>query len=152
MPNLLLFVACEKVIVANDNVISLIALLQEINVQLAPSAVLPPEMKAAPMNWTILSVWERTPDDLGKSFEQKIVMYSSSNEVMFEAPIAAVEFKVIPPATERAGQHRNIGSAGVMPVTPGQYILKTWLREQGTTDWGNELAHYPLKVNRITPS
>jgi|SRR5208282_526148 len=148
MPNLLLFVACEKIIVANDNVISLIALLQEINVQL-PSDV---DGKLAPMNWTILSIWERTTSDLGKSYEQKIAMHSSSNEVVFETPLLPFEFQVISPAMHLATQHRTIGSTNLIPITPDEYSLKTWLREKGATDWGSELAHYPLKVNRINPS
>ncbi len=152
MPNLLLFVACEKVIVANDNVISVIALLQEVNVQLPLDAPPPPELKVAPMNWSILSIWERIPSDLSKCFEQKIAICSSSNEVVFETPLLPFEFQVIPPAMHLASQHRTIGSTNLIPITPDEYSLKTWLREKGATDWGAELAHYPLKVNRINPS
>jgi hypothetical protein len=154
MPRLLVFVACEKAIVDNGNLVSLISLIQEVNLQIPPDAVIPNDLKAAaaPMHWSIVAIWERVPTDDGKVFEQRIAMFHSDGSLVFEAPQSVVDFKPAPPSTAPAGQHRTIGLSPSIPVREGMYAIKTWLRERGETEWGEERGSYPMKVNRITPS
>jgi hypothetical protein len=144
MPRLLLFAACEKLIVDQANVLSLISLLQELNIQVPADATLPAELKLAPMTWTILSIWEQEPGDQDKDFEQRIAITLESGEMVTETPIAAFQMKT--------PQHRNIGMVVGIPIEPKSYYIRTWLKEKNSLEWGNEVGRYPLKVNRITPT
>jgi len=153
MPRLLVFVACEKAIVDHSNLLSLISLMQEVNIQIPPDATVPAEAQiAAPMPWAIVSVWGRLLSDQGKTFEQRIAMFHSDGTLVFEVPFSTVDFQPTAPATALTDQHRTIGNSTVIPIQAGTYSIKTWLREKGQSDWGDELSSYPLKVNRINPS
>jgi hypothetical protein len=144
MPRLLLFAACEKLIVDQANVLSLISLLQELNIQVPADATLPAELKLAPMTWTILSIWEQEPGDQDKDFEQRIALTLESGEMVTETPIAAFQMKT--------PQHRNIGMVVGIPIEPKSYYIRTWLKEKNSLEWGNEVGRYPLKVNRGSPT
>jgi hypothetical protein len=143
MPRLLLFAACEKIIVDQANVISLISLLQEINLQIPADAVLPAEAKIVPMTWTILSIWEQDPGDQDKDFEQRIDLTLASGETVLETPIAAFQMKT--------PQHRNVGMVYGIPLEPRSYYIRTWLKGKTASEWGKEVGRYPLKVNRVIP-
>ena len=144
MPRLLLFAACEKVIVDQANVISLISLLQEVNLEIPPDVALPAEAKLAPMMWNILSIWEQEPGDQGKDFEQRIAITLESGETIVEIANAPFQMK--------ARQHRNIGRVVGIPIEPRLYYIRTWLKEKSDLEWGSELARYTLKVNRTLPA
>ncbi len=144
MPRLILFAACEKLIVDQVNVLSLISLMQEINIQIPADAVLPPEVKLAPMTWTILSIWEQESGDQDKEFEQRIAITLESGEIVTETPIVTFQMKT--------PQHRNIGMVVGIPIEPQSYYIRTWLKEKHSLEWGNEVGRYPLKVNRVIPA
>lgn len=151
MPKLLVLAACEKLIIDNHNVVSLISLLQEVNVNVPPEVDIPADQKLVPMNWTILSIWQRLPHEEEKSFEQRTAMLSSSGEEIF-AKENEVNFRPEPPATRIPTQHRTVGMAQAMPLAEGDYLVKVWLREKGSTDWGAERGAYPITLNRVVAS
>jgi hypothetical protein len=141
MPKLLLFAACEKAMVDQNNVASLMSLLEEINVQVPPGVV-PPANAMAPMAWTIFSLWERTPADQGKIFEQRSALMTAAGAIRVETPVAVIELK-----TDR---HRVIGTIMGMPVAnPGPHFVKAFIREKGGANW-TEAGSYPLTIKWVS--
>ena len=60
---LLAFLPCEKIIISeNENVATLIAILQELTAQI-PSGMTVPENALAPMTWWIFVMWLREAED-----------------------------------------------------------------------------------------
>jgi hypothetical protein len=141
MPRLVLFAACEKAIVdQTTNVISLMSLLQDINVQLPPGVV-PPSNAAIPMNWMIVSVWQQLPEDKGKLFEQRSTLVNHSGVTQMETPVAAFEIK-----TEF---HRVFNQVmGLQIGEAGSRLVKCFLREKGK-DW-TEMGTYPISVKWVS--
>lgn len=137
MPTLALFAACEKVIIdQSTNVVSLIALLQNVNVQTPPGTVVPANLML-PMQWAALSIWQRLPEDQDKVFEQRSQLVDASGEVKLETPIAVFELK--------ADFHRLVNQIAGMPVgTSGPHRVRCMLREQ-RSEW-KEAAAYPIHI------
>ena len=70
MPKLLAVLVCEKVIVDQQQVPSLIGVFQRINVQLLDAPL--PENAVTPMKWAVFALWEHTKDEQGKTFIQRL--------------------------------------------------------------------------------
>jgi len=71
MPNLRLFAACEKVIVDESGLASLISLAQEVTV-FHKRGTSPAKNAVGPQQWCIFSLWNQSPGDAGKTFVQVI--------------------------------------------------------------------------------
>jgi hypothetical protein len=145
MPKLVLFAACEKAIVdQTTNVVSLMGLLQDVNLQLPPETVVPSNLMI-PMQWTVVSIWQRVLEDKGKTFEQRSQFIDNSGQLKLETPIAAFELK--------EEFHRVFSQVGAMSVgTAGAHQVKCMLRERGAPDW-KETAAYPINIKWLsTPS
>lgn len=141
MPKLLLFAACEKAMVDQGNVASLMSLLEEINVQVPPGVV-PPTNAMAPMTWTIFSLWEQIPEDQGKKFEQRSALMTPAGATLLETPIAVIELKT--------PRHRVTSSIMGMPIAHvGGLLVKAFVREKGATNW-MEAGSYPITVKWVT--
>jgi hypothetical protein len=142
MPRLVLFAACEKAIVdQTTNVISLMSLLQDINVQIPPG-VTPPSNAAIPMPWTIVSVWHQTPDDQNKTFEQRSTLVTHSGVTQMETPIAVFEMKT--------DSHRIFNQVlGLQIGLAGSRLVKCFLREKGAPNW-TEVGTYPFSVKWVS--
>lgn len=141
---LLLFAACEKVIVdQQSNVISLMSILQNINVQIPPSAPLPPLNAVIPMQWTAVSVFLPDPNDVGKQFEQRCILFNSQNAVLVQTPAA--------PFTMTNEQHRILNQVNGIPIgNAGRLTLKCFLREKGTNAWQEMGDGFPIGVKWIS--
>jgi hypothetical protein len=139
MPKLVLFAACEKAIVDQQtNVFSLLSLLENVNVQLIPGAVLPPNA-IVPMSWAAVSIFERTPNDDGKTFEQRTAVFDSAGALVIQTPISPFEFK------RDSDFHRIINNINGMPVgNAGRVSVKCYLRAKGG-EW-EEIATYPIYI------
>ena len=92
MARLLLLAVCEKAITDLDNTVSLMRLVEEVTVQV-PAGVTPLPNAGIPMQWSIVAVFEQEPGDQNKTFEQYTAFVSSSNDILFQSPIAAFELK-----------------------------------------------------------
>jgi hypothetical protein len=143
MPKLALFLACEKVIIDQNNNPSLITLLTDLTVNIRPGTTVE-ENAMFPMTWTVFSIWDQDNSaDQGKTFEQRCVLTSPSGVDLITTPIWAFEFK-----TQR---QRVINPINQMPVgPPGEYTVTTALREKGSTDW-KEMGSLTLKIVHATP-
>jgi hypothetical protein len=143
MPTLLLFAPCEKVIVDQDDVVSLISILQEANVQLT-GADAPPENASAPMQWAIFALWKRDDSDGKDTFEQRAALASASGAILLES-VAILELT--------QPFQRVVHLIAGLPVgTAGKHAIKLWLRRRADppAEW-KEVASFPLTINHISP-
>ncbi len=142
MPKLLLFAPCEKVIVDQNNVLSIVSVLQEVTVTL-PTSASPPSDANAPMQWAILAFFQKEPGDDGKTFEQRSALVAHNGSVLLETPVAAFEFKL--------PHHRVVHQIAGMPIgNAGKHAVKTWLREKGAAQW-KEIGEFPLEIKWAQP-
>jgi hypothetical protein len=140
MPKLLVFAACENVVVDQNNIVSLHSLLENINVQVPPGFIAPPNA-GTPIRWFIFSLWQRESSDQGKTFEQRSALVTADGIVVLETPIAVFEIK--------APQHRIISQVMGMPISKvGGHLVKTFIREKGDGAW-TEAGSYPITINWV---
>lgn len=146
MPKLLIFAACEKVLVDQQNNTSLITLLQEAKVGIpvpAPGQEVPPPgaKVMAAMKWDALTLWTKTDD---KIYEQRIALFDpSGNPTGIEAAVG-LDFA-------GKGTLRNVATVFGFPIYEmGVYLMKLWLREKGQ-EFGDPIAEFPITVIREEP-
>lgn len=145
MPKLLLFAACEQLIIDMNNTVSLLKLLHEITAQIPPGMT-PPENTGSPMQWNVISIFEQEPSDNAKTFEHYISFVASSGIILFQSPISVFEMK--------AEEHRITTQVNGMPVgRAGKHHVKCFIREKGITPW-TECGDYPVRIkwaSSLTP-
>jgi hypothetical protein len=148
VPKLLIFAPCEKVIIDQDKNVSLIAVLQSIQIQLLP---LPPDEQipegvAAPLRWSAIAVWLRELGDDGKRYEQSVELFGPAGTTLAKA-LASFAF-------ERP-VHSQISSFLGFPLVVARggadYTLKLYLREEAEGAESREVASYPLSVEISSP-
>lgn len=141
MPRLVLFAVCEKAVIDQQtNVVSLLSLLENINVQI-PAGSIVPANAAIPITWATATILQLLPEDTGKTFEQRTAFVNNVGMTQIETPIAPFQFK---PA---AIFHRIVSTIVGMPIgSAGLQSVKCLLREKGTTNW-TEIGSYPIQIN-----
>src|SRR5437867_283000 len=107
MPRLLLFAACEKFIIDQQNNASMISLLQELAIPVQDNTV-PPSGAAAAMKWDAVAIWLKGEDDFGKTYEQRIALFEPSGE---PTGVSVSSTFAIEPAT-----HRNVTTIYGFPI------------------------------------
>jgi len=140
MPRLLIFAACQKVLLSKeDNTISLISIIQQILVGLPEGAPEPPERTAIPMQWYAFSEWAL--DDGGDPstvYEQQFSVYTADGEIAAQADMQEFSLK--------AGSHRVYAKFAAFPVwKTGKYSLNLNMRQKGESEWHN-FGRYPIEV------
>jgi hypothetical protein len=140
MPKLLNFSPCENIIVANDNTISLITILEKVQIHLPVSEDHKlPENAQIPFKWFVFTSWLKQPGDDGKTFEQ-LIDITLPGEKSLRSSIVNFQLSEM--------RHRTVVQLPGMPITPkGIALIKLLLREQGQQDW-NTIADYPLLIER----
>lgn len=138
MPRLLIFAACEKAIVDQQTrVLSLISLLQDINVHIPPGTT-PPPNSMIPMQWTIVASYVASLGDGDKQFEHRAALVDASGTVLLQTPVQP--FNVIRP-------HRIISRVNGMPIgNQGQLTVKCFVRDTDTNIWTEMDRGYPINI------
>lgn len=140
MPKLLMFAPCEKVLIDQQNNISLIALLQEVSVEVPE----PPLGTMAALKWDAFSLWLKTPDDAGRSYEQRVALFDPSGHptgIEGSAPLNFGDKLTL----------RNIATVFGFPISAtGRYLLKLWLYEKGQPP-KEHISEFPILVVRQSP-
>jgi hypothetical protein len=146
LPRLLLFAACEKVIIDQDNNVSLMTLVQDLRVEIPE----PVEVKSgeglpvAAMRWAAFSMWLRTEED-DREYEQRVALIDPTGKPT--GIEAKSSFKFGDKTTMR-----NISVVLGFPVhESGRYVLKLWMREKGQTEAAEPTAEYPINLKREQP-
>lgn len=144
MPKLLLFAACERVIIdLRENTASLIGLVETINIEIPLSIQeqIPAEVRL-PINWDILALWQKLPDESDKKFEQQILLINPGGESVLAAT-SPVNFE-----PDKIRQRNITRVMGFPVVPPGEYMLKLLVRGEGQEEAWGEVAIYPVLVSR----
>lgn len=135
MPKLVFFIACEKVLVSEEEKNpSLISIFEGITVPIPPEGS---SQAQAAINWCLVSYWTKLPEDEGKKYEQHTKVVSPDGIVGAETNI---EFAMI------SRNHRNKVTILGFPVIPeGEYKAILSIREVGNRDWV-DIADYSIFV------
>jgi len=140
MPKLQLFAPCEKVLIDQQNTVSLISVLQELKVQVPETGPMPPANAKAAYKWDVLTEWARTDDDFGKRFEQRIALFDPAGKPTELSTTTAIN-------TEKA-TNRIVATILGFPIgSLGRYTLKLWLSENGQ-ETPQPIAEYAITVSR----
>lgn len=153
MPSLLIFAPCEKVIIDQDNNVSLIGVLNGLQIQVPqnPNAARPRGMAA--YKWEVVTYWDIKPEDRGKRFEQHIKLFGPDGEPTKIEATAAVQ--------TNAQNHRITTTVWGFPILePGRYVLKLYFQEAHSVEPAPEnflmfrfmtpVAEYPIAVTYET--
>ena len=135
MPKLLAYLPCEKVVTEQgSNNVSIISLLETINVIVPPNAPPPPPNSVIPIAWTIFSLWQREEGDTGE-FQCKSVVTSPNGETLLEGSPARWRF-------ENANFRQQIIEkiTGFPIWTPGPCQIKMNLKKPGDSDFHEVLS------------
>jgi hypothetical protein len=137
MPKLLYFLPCDKLIVDSNGVVSLICILESIQVSPNNGVFLPPD-GFAPREWDVVTQWEPESSDMGKTFIQRFALELPSGKLIAESKVT---FKM------EQSQHRNTVHILGFPLgEPGICKAKLWLDVEGEAQTVDPIAVYPLTV------
>jgi hypothetical protein len=75
--------ACEKVIVADDGTVSLITLMDAIQIGIPYGGEPPPRGTLIPHSWAAFALWYRRDADLEEAFRQRVTVASEDGEELF---------------------------------------------------------------------
>lgn len=141
MPRLLVFAACDNVLLGNDNNVSLITLLNQITLNIAEDAPDPlPADSTVPIRWFVYSEWEIAPEERGLGFEQRMQLFAGESQ---DAKIETIAAFMTKPDKSR---HRMIGQLQGFPLLPeGIHRLKLSIRPSGGDEW-TPAGDYPFEV------
>lgn len=144
MPKLLFFVPCSKVILSQDNTVSLITVFETVNIEIPPDVDKNlPEGAQLPVTWEILAQYQYQPDDDGKEYYQKIVITMPDGKEAHNIESALAAFDGIATNTRHL-----VRIAGFPISTPGTAMIKLFLKEKNS-DY-IEIAQYPIYITRAT--
>lgn len=145
MPQPLVFAACEKVIISQEeNNPTLISIISEVGGSIEIPQ-LPPSEKVlvAPVRWQVFTLWSQEPTDGDRVFEQLVKFISPSGKNHFASGGAdkplALDFK--------GRTHRVTATVPGLPATEnGEWTLQLFVRERGS-EWPAEpIRTYPLTL------
>jgi hypothetical protein len=137
---LMLFVPCEKVIVAEQtHAISVITVMSGAEMRRArpdDTADLPPTA-TIPMPWVVVALWKPSNDDLGKSFIQRLeILWPNKTQFATASiPFVTTDDKMHP-------VYANL--TGFPGGQVGDVLTKIWLEQNGERI--TEIFEYPVKV------
>jgi hypothetical protein len=119
---------CEKVIVDQRNVHSLISLISRAEIGALPGAPQPQEPEPIPMNavipkeWYVFSMWLPSAEEVGKSFHQVMQIYWPNGDKYSDSKLP---FSV----TDVGPVHNSFHSIGMPVGQEGELKIVTWLEE-----------------------
>ncbi len=136
MPKLLFFAPCEKVIIdETSKTLSLVTVLEQVTGEMPANATTNDKVTAA-LNWYAVAVWLKTPDDIGKTYEQRTCVIQPNGD---ETLAGTAEFQI------SMRTHRTLARIFGFPINQtGEHIVRLALREQNG-QWVT-MAEYPIRV------
>jgi len=139
MPKLLAYLPCEKVVIEEESKnISVLSILETVNVTLARGAPAPAHNASIGMAWAIFTLWQKEKGESGE-FESKSVFVSSAGELLAETPAAKLGF-----GTNTRQQVVN-RMASFPAWAPGACQLKLMVKTTRDGDY-RELANVAVMV------
>ncbi len=121
MPKLLLFTPCEKIIIDDNNNVSLVVLLHEITA--VPSEKGIPKNAVTPKEWAVYTTWVQEDGDENKSYIQWLQIQWPDGSEFEKYPLPFV-FK-------KRRQQNRVNIVGFPIGQPGLLTIKMWLESDG---------------------
>lgn len=146
MLRLLLFVPCEKVIVAEKGQTSAVSIIETIRVQINPADPVPSDA-LIPFRWGLLTLWNRDETVSEPTRYQSLIriLRPDGSDAGFEAES---EFEV---TTNFKNFRQHNDDIPVFPAgQEGRYELKLFLRKAGEENW-EERGVFPVIVEHLKP-
>ncbi|MEO6727189.1 MAG: hypothetical protein ABIU20_08080 [Blastocatellia bacterium] len=143
MPKLVYFLPCDRVIVSQEQTISLITLIENVilNIPEEKEAELPDDA-IVPKEWNAISSYRWEPDDLGKEYEQRVSLTLENDRISTDS----IE-KI--PREDGKFSSRVIIQSQAFPIKPqGEAVLRLAIREVGQENW-QVIAEYKIAINRV---
>ncbi|HJT89990.1 MAG TPA: hypothetical protein VJ732_19095 [Bryobacteraceae bacterium] len=138
MPRLILFAACEKVILDAQGLASLITLIEKVHVGVPPGVDVSRPI-AIPMHWSVITIW-RVENDEASQYEQKVEIFTRSGDIAMHTEPQ----RLVPGAPSSTGV-KIISSLTAVPISDGPLELRLSCRRIGDPAWQQE-ASYPIDV------
>ena len=134
MPKLLAYLPCEKVVVEEESKnISVLSILETVNVTLPKGAPAPAQPASIGMAWAIFTLWQKEKGESGE-FESKSALVSPAGALLAETPVAKLGFG-------SNTRQQIINRMASFPIwTPGACQLKLMVRTSREADF-RELAN-----------
>ena len=144
MPKLLAYLPCEKVVIEEESKnISVLSILETVNVTLARGAPVPAQNASIGMAWAIFTLWQKERGESGE-FESKSVFVSPAGEVLAETPAAKLGFGT-------NTRQQIVNRMASFPIwTPGACQLKLMVKTARDGDY-RELANVVVMVRHSWP-
>jgi hypothetical protein len=137
MPRLLVFAACESVLIdGDDNSASLISLLEGVTVGIEGEL---PEDARLPWKWIVFSLWRKEEGDEGKAFEQNVQLVSPSGKPGVE--------NIAPFVMQKTSHRIKLGYRELPIGEFGVWSVNLSFREVGVGEW-KQVTSYPIGVIR----
>jgi len=136
----LIFVPCERVIIGmGDQSASLIVILHALQMH---EGAIPPESMLL-YRFSVFTQWYRSPEEEGRTFEQRVAMVFGNDPPILENIIA---FKMTESTT-----YRVITNFQKFPTLTkyGEYTLTLSVRVQGEAAWPIPVATYPFAITLV---
>jgi hypothetical protein len=149
MPRLMLFAACEKVIVGQeDNAGSLISILQGFDIPTAPDPAAP---SMAPFVWYAFALWETARDEVPGFAVQRIQLVAPDKKtILLSAEVPVIGGKDKGKRFHRAALRRQ----GFVLVGVGDYMLRLSLKlgDAAYTELKNVAFPIPVTISPPKPT
>jgi hypothetical protein len=147
VPRLMMFAACEKVIIATeDNSGSVISILQGFDI---PA---PPEIKAdapplvLPLVWYVFTLWE-APNDGPFQYTQRIQFHDPDGLVLFSSEVPIIN----PPDVGKRFHRAVLKRHGFLFRGAGDYMLRLSLKSPGGEYVDFDDRAFPIPITIKTP-
>jgi hypothetical protein len=137
MPKLLIFVACQKAILDTEGLVSLIQIIEGIEISVPKD--LPPRT-AVPARLETISVWNLEEGETGL-YEQKIEAVEDGVVAMHTEP------RTLESSPGRLGA-KIISAITAVPVTEGRLEFRLSYRRIGDPQW-TLVANYPVRMTVV---
>jgi len=147
MARLILFSPCERVILAGDQTVSLITLIETLKLEADLSQITETDNTtdvAVPFIWQAVSLWTKEPNDPADlSFEQKLQLEMPDGSIFVEIPLA-VKF------IDNKQNSRGIFKVFGFPIVKESCVAKLRLLANPQQEW-KEVAVFPISLDVPKP-
>ena len=147
MPKLLVFAACERVIIDQDNNVSLMNLVTEMTTEVPEQSEREADKLAvAALRWAIFALWAKDPQDEGKTFEQRVILLDPSGApsgIEGATPFAFPEGKRF--------MRNTVNVLGFPFKSAGTYRVQLWMRQEGGVPAAEPIAEFPINMKQRPP-
>jgi hypothetical protein len=146
MPKLLLFAPCEKAIIDQNNVISLITVLQEITVDIPEMPDTGGKMPVVPLKWDVVSLWMKTDEDAPDTvYQTRLALIDPTGKPAGLEGSSEFSF------ADNKSRFQSVTTILGFPIRhEGRYVVRVWLQKKDE-DEGEPVTEFPILLIRKRP-